>query len=150
MVRKQAGQTEDETMGRITVEMMIANNQDVALASAGMIKPEDVRRTQIQGVVDTGAVHLVLPANVVKQLGFPDAGEVVIRYADHRKGKRKRVSNVLVSLLGREADFNAVVEPKRDIALIGAIVLEALDLVVDCPNQKLVPRDPSGIFAEIE
>lgn len=150
MIRRNARQLGDESMGRITVEIDIANNRDVGLAEAGVIKPEEVRRARLQGVVDSGAAMLVLPASIVKQLGFPDAGYVKVRYADQRVIKRKQVSNVLVALRGREADFLATVEPKRDTALIGAIVLEALDLVVDCRNQRLEPRDPEGIVAEIE
>lgn len=150
MIRRNVRQIGDDCMGRITVELTISNNHDVALARAGVIKPEEVRRARLQGVVDSGAAMLVLPASVVKQLGFPDAGHVKVRYADQRVIKRRQVSNVLVSLRGREADFLATVEPKRDTALIGAIVLEALDLVVDCRNQRLEPRDPESIVAEIE
>jgi hypothetical protein len=46
--------------------------------------------------------------------------------------------------------FSAVVEPGRSDALIDAIVLEELDFVTDCAAQKLVPRDPRGIFAELD
>ena len=35
-------------------------------------------------------------------------------------------------------------------ALIGAIVLEALDLLVDCRKQRLYPRDPDYVVSEIE
>ena len=34
--------------------------------------------------------------------------------------------------------------------LIGAMVLEGLDLLVDCQRQRLIPRDPSGPIYEIE
>jgi hypothetical protein len=34
--------------------------------------------------------------------------------------------------------------------LVGAMVLEALDLLVDGQNQCVVPRDPSGPIYEIE
>jgi hypothetical protein len=44
----------------------------------------------------------------------------------------------------------AIVEPKRETALIGAMVLEGLDLLVDSKNQRLIPRDPSGPIFEIE
>ena len=50
----------------------------------------------------------------------------------------------------REGVFNAVVEPDRQSALIGAIVIEDLDLLVDCVTQQLVPRDPKQIVSEIE
>lgn len=51
---------------------------------------------------------------------------------------------------GRSSVFNAIVEPGRNSALIGAIVLEDLDLLVDCTSQTLRPRDPNQIISEIE
>ena len=53
-------------------------------------------------------------------------------------------------MLGRDGVFDALVEQKRDTALIGAIVLETLDYVVDCIAQKVAPRDPKYIISEIE
>jgi hypothetical protein len=43
-----------------------------------------------------------------------------------------------------------VVEPARNDALIGAIVLEDLDLLVDCGTQSLYPREPGSTLTEIE
>jgi hypothetical protein len=63
---------------------------------------------------------------------------------------RDAVKGVYVKLLGRDGVFTAVVEPKRRSALIGAIVLEDLDFVVDCTSQKLVPRDPRFVVSELE
>ena len=141
---------ETDKMGRFTVEVSLSNNQDVALADAGVIPREKVRSALIKGVVDTGAAMLVLPANVATDLGLPVTGEVKVQYADHRSSRRKRVSNVLLRVLDREAVFTAVVEPKRETARIGAIVMEELDLVADCTAQMLHPRDPKWIVAEIE
>ena len=137
-------------MGRFAVEFEVANNIDLALASQGQLKPEQVRRVSMSGVVDPGATRLVLPAEVVKQLGVPKAGQTKTRYADGRVGQRDVVDEVRVTLLGRSRVFDAIVEPKRKTALIGAIVLETLDFVVDCTIQKLVPRDPKQIVSELE
>ena len=57
---------------------------------------------------------------------------------------------MFLKLLGRDSTFTAISEPKRDTALIGAIVLEDLDLLVDCAAQRVVPRDPKGETFEIE
>lgn len=46
--------------------------------------------------------------------------------------------------------FKATVEPKRDTALIGALVLEDLDFLVDGKKQRLVPRDRNFIISEEE
>jgi len=145
-----ASKSESEEMGRFSVEVTLTNNEDHALAKANVISMDQVRRARVAGVVDSGAAHLVLPGKVVKQLGSPDAGKVKVRYADHRTGKRQRVSNVLLQLLGREAVFTAIVEPKRETALIGAVVREELDLLVDCTHHTLRPRDPDWIISEIE
>lgn len=101
-------------------------------------------------MVDTGATRLVITAAVDEQLGLPETGEVGIRYADGRTGTSKVVENIRVALLGSEFTFRAIVEPNRDTALIGAIVLEELDFVVDCVSQRLYPRDSNRIIAEIE
>ena len=53
-------------------------------------------------------------------------------------------------LLGRNGLFSAVVEPNRDSALIGAIILEDLDFLVDSAKARLVPRDPDYVVNEIE
>jgi predicted aspartyl protease len=140
----------DNGMGRVQVEFTVANYEDVLQAEAGTRARDQVRRVPLKGLVDTGATRLVLPASVVAQLGLSSAGEVKVRYADQRGATRPLVRNAWVELLGRAADFSAIVEQDRTEALIGAIVLEELDFVVDCTTQTLHPRDPDRIVSEIE
>jgi predicted aspartyl protease len=137
-------------MGRVTVDVTLTNNGDLVLAEAGFKPPQEVRRLVIPGVVDTGSNYLVLPAGVGDQLGLKQVGEVQVRYADRRRATKPLAGDVRVDLLGRSATFQAILEPDRDTALIGAIVLESLDLLVDCPRLQLVPRDPNQITAEVE
>ncbi|MGH7223077.1 MAG: clan AA aspartic protease [Gemmataceae bacterium] len=137
-------------MGRITVEVELSNGEDLVLAKKGVLAPDKVRRLRVAGLVDSGACYLVLPESIVLQLGLPEKGQTAVRYADRRTETRKVVSQVYLELLGRDGTFKAIVEPGRTDALIGAIVLEDLDLLVDCRTQTLQPRDPKGIIAEIE
>jgi predicted aspartyl protease len=137
-------------VGRVHIEFDIANTEDLVRVKDGTLPRNKVRRMRIAGVVDPGAAMLVLPESVAKQLGLPLGKKVSVRYADGRRAQRREAKAAMVSILGREDTFSAVVEPKRDTALIGAIVLEALDLLVDCKRQRLIPRDPSGPIYEIE
>src|SRR5437868_8379314 len=137
-------------VGRFSVEFDLANHEDVVQARKGFLPPEQVRRARISGVVDTGATRLVLPASVVTALGLPKAGQVTVRLADGRRETKTVVGDVQLEIQGRSSVFTAVVEPGRTDALIGAIVLEELDFVPDCTRQALLPRDPSGRFAEID
>jgi predicted aspartyl protease len=141
---------EATTRGRVTVEFTVANNHDVLQAESGALAPGDIRQVQIRGVVDRGATRLVLPESVVARLGLPDAGETKVRYADQRSTTRRMVKNVWVKLLGRQGVYRAMVEPDRTDALIGVIVLEDLDFLVDCSKQALYPRDPDMIVSEVE
>jgi predicted aspartyl protease len=137
-------------MGRVTVEFDLANYDDVRAVEKGELKRNKMRRVRLKGIVDSGAARLVLPETIVEQLGLPTAGEVTVRYADERTAKRRQVRDAWIEYAGRGGVFSAVVEPKRVNALIGAIVLEELDLIVDCATQSLRPRDPDTIISEIE
>jgi predicted aspartyl protease len=138
------------TMGRISVDVELRNYRDVILAGGTALPQQNVRSAKIQGNVDTGAAHLVIPQSAATRLGVPVVGTAVVRYADRRHATRQVLEPVEVHLLGRHAVFQARVEPDRDDALIGAIVLEALDFIVDCGSQTLTPRDPDRIISEVE
>lgn len=140
----------DKTMGRFSVEVDLANFLDAAKAENHELAADQVRHVKIRGVVDSGASRLVLPAAIVKQLGLKPKRKVRVRCADGRRGLRDEVDGVQLAMEGRTGIFKAVVEPKRETALIGAIVLEDLDFLVDCERQRVVPRDPKYVVSELE
>jgi clan AA aspartic protease len=137
-------------VGRFSIDFEVANYVDIYNAQQGTLKPDKVRRFIIRGVVDSGAAAFVLPESVVKKLGLQITRKVQVRYADGRRARRSAAQAAYVKILDRDSTFTAVVEPDRDTALIGAIVLEDLDLLVDCKNQRVIPRDPRIAIYEIE
>ncbi len=138
-------------MGRLTVDVEIANNRDVENALAGFLDPAKVRRKTIRALADSGATRLVLPLAVAKELGLPlKKSKTEVRYADGRKGLRSEASAVYLRLQGRDGVYTAIVEPKRETVLLGAIVLEDMDFLIDCTKLRLVPRNPDHIVSEIE
>jgi predicted aspartyl protease len=137
-------------MGRVTVEVEVINFADTVRAKDGTIQLDQIRRVRAKGIVDTGASWLVLPKTVADQLGIPPTSKVQVTYADRRRSMRPVLEGVQLEVLGRHGLFRAIVEPKREDVLIGAIVLEDLDLIVDCVTQTLQPRDPKQYTAEIE
>src|SRR5262245_12005515 len=137
-------------MARFDVEVELANFDDIIMARHKIIAPAKVRRCKIKGVIDSGASELVLPEFVAKQLGVPVKGKVEVRYADNRNAMRDKVELVHVKLMGRDGVYRAIVEPKRRTVLIGALVLEGLDFLIDPKSERLVPRDPRFKICEIE
>ena|SRR5438552_14057250 len=137
-------------MGRFSVEVELTNDKDLVRAEAGVISADQVRRARVRGVVDSGATRLVIPESLANQLGLEISGSTKVRYADGRTGERSIAERLRLAYGGRASVFNAIVEPGRESVLIGAIVLEDLDFIVDCAAQRLVPRDPKQIISEVE
>jgi predicted aspartyl protease len=135
---------------RFSVEVELANHEDLYRAKAGLITPEQVRRVRARGIVDSGATRLVIPESIAQQLGLEVSGSAKVRYANNQTAERSIVKGIYLSYGGRDSVFNAIVEPDRQSILIGAIVLEDLDFLVDCVGQRLVPRDPKQIVSEAE
>jgi hypothetical protein len=142
--------TTEPAIGRPSVEIDLANYEDMLRAKAALISSDQVRRVRVRGVVDSHAMRLVIPASVARQLGTDISSMTKVRYADGRTAQRPIASNVHLAYGGREGVFSAVVEPDRDSALIGLIVMGDLDLLVDCSTQRLAPRDPNQIISEVE
>jgi predicted aspartyl protease len=132
------------------MKLELANYSDVIAARLGNIRESEIRTTSVDGIVDTGAAHLVIPGSTARALGVGEIRKATARYADNHTAQRSVVGDVWLRLCDRESVFSAVVEPNRDTALVGAIVLEELDLLADCGTQKLHPRDPDTIVTEIE
>ena len=137
-------------VGRFSVAIELANNDDLAAARRGHLEPDKVRRLKIKGWVDSGATRLVLPESVAKKLGLEPTGKVKVTYANRRSATRDTVQGVYVELMGRNGVFSASLEPKRDTVLIGAIVLEEMDFLIDPRRERLFPRDPKMILTEAE
>ena len=130
-------------MGEIVAALELENTNDRDNASEGLRDESTVRRTTVPGVVDTGAVMLVLPENVVSRLGLRRRREVVVTDADERKETRAVAGPVTVHMANRFMIAECVVGPPQSEPLIGQIVLEALDLVADCTNRTVAPRPES-------
>ena len=112
-----------------------SNYCDVLQVSHGPADPgQDPTGWRCKGVVDTGATRLVLPESVVEQLGLPVGGPARPSDSPTIGGEQREVvTDAYVQLLGpgwsvqRGGRTRAGPTPSS-----GAIVLEDLDLVVDC------------------
>lgn len=137
-------------MGEVKVELVFENAVDQELVRLGYLKPEQLRVAKVQGLVDSGAVMLVLPQDLVEALGLREAGKVIVTYADERKEERPLAGIVTVRIGNRSTSLNCVVGPPASEPLIGQVVLETLDLLVDCVQQKLVPRPESPFLPQLK
>jgi clan AA aspartic protease len=131
-------------MGKVMTKLILENVVDRGNADSGLLSREQVRRVEVEGLVDTGAVMLVLPQNVADALGLPMAERRTATLANGSTCEVGRVTGVRVEILGRDMTTDALVVPTGATPLIGHVQLEVLDLVVDSRNREVRtnPRSP--------
>jgi len=131
-------------MGDVYVEIILENYDDRVLSKKGYLDSKDTRAEKIRVLADSGSTMLVLPQDLVERLGLEIRSEkVIVTYADERKEARSVAGILTVRVGDRSMETDCVVNPPASEPLLGQIILERLDLLVDCKEGKLVPRPES-------
>ncbi len=125
-------------MVAVHVQIKLTNSLDEMLSRRRQLPEQKIRRYEATALVDRSAVRSVLPAHVVEKLGVSIRGQRVAEYADGRKETVGVTEPIVMEINGRDTLEEALV--LGDEVLIGQTVLEKLDLLVDCANQKLIPN----------
>lgn len=136
-------------MGKVMVQNVeLRNNVDVIKAEIGVIAPEEVRSKTLEMIADTGARVVGLPIPIVEALGLPKTREVTVTLSSGERQKRPLFGELRVRIGDREDVFSCLGKPDNAPYLLGQIVFESLDLVVDCPNNRLIPNPeaPDGMM----
>jgi len=129
-------------MGKVIEKVKITNLLD------------PTKSVEVEAVVDTGATMMVLPKDIVNQLGLEKIEEwslVKVQYADNHVGIKEIYGGVKLELKGRIGIFDVLAENEGSQPLVGQIVLERLDLVIEPSTRKVMPnpRSPEMHMVEI-
>lgn len=125
-------------MGKTLEKVLITNFVDVVLAQKGYIKQNEVRSIEIEAIVDTGAAYLCLPPKVIEDLGLMFAYSTPVKTGN---GKLElRIFNGASITIKERTIQMQVMENKDDNvpALIGYLVLETMDWVVNPKTQEII------------
>ena len=134
-------------MGEVIVKAKLTNFVDEALAKRRKLARGKVRSVEVDSIADSGAVTLTIPAALAKKLGLIEFNTEIVKYADGSRAEVQAVAGLKVEIMGRIAFSRALV--LGDEVLIGQTVLEEMDYLVDCRNQRLIPGHPEGQVAMI-
>ena len=106
-----------------------------------LFEPEKL--VEVEAVIDTGATMVVLPKDIVEELGLKKMREVEVRYANNNVETKPIYGVVNIELNGSSANLDVLVEEKGSQPLIGQVLLELLDLIVEPKTRKLIPNPAS-------
>ena len=129
-------------MDEIRATIFLENQRDRILAEAGHLLLDQIRRVRVDALVDTGAVMTLLPQDVVENLGLSIDGNIIVTLANEEKIELPRARFLSLTIANRQMDTDCLVGPvgpPQCEPLIGQLVLERLDLVLDPLNRTIAP-----------
>ena len=127
-------------MGTVYAEITLKNAGDLVRARDGCLREQELRKTSVNAVVDTGAVTLVISDELCEKLGLEIQDIVEVTLANNAKETCKIAEAVEIQWKQRKSICRPWVLPGTEEVLLGAIPLEDMDLMVDPRNQELIGR----------
>ncbi len=120
------------------MRVKLTNAIDRILVKRGSLAPHHLRQIEVEALVDTGTLTLVVSPAIVEQLGLQIERQQIARYANNYEESIGVTEPVMIECEGRSTVDEALVV--GDEVLIGQVILEKLDLLADCKNQRLIPN----------
>ena len=129
-------------MGKTFEKVVVKNFGDILKKSEGLIKEDEIRTVNIDALADTGAAYLCLQPDVIKNLGLLYSHVQSVRTANGIV-ERRIFAGADITINGRTIQMQVMENDKTTPPLIGYIVLEAMDYVVDPKAHKVIPNPAS-------
>ena len=124
-------------MSLVYTEITLKNAEDLMAVRRGYIKETEVRQITVQAMVDTGAWTLVINEETRIKLGLNVTGKEPGTLADGSRTLYDMAGPIDLIWKDRRVLLEAIVVPGANVILLGAIPLEAMDLIVN-PKRELV------------
>jgi clan AA aspartic protease len=125
-------------VGTTYAEITLKNATDVGFFDRGHMAEKDVRQITVQALVDTGALRLVINEELREKLGLNIKSQNASVLADGSSHVYGRTEPIELHWKDRDCYCSAVVVPHAKSTLLGAIPLEAMDLMVNPTTRELV------------
>lgn len=137
-------------MRQIYADIEIINNDDLAFARRKVIGEEEVRRMNVNALVDTGAYLLCINEEIQQQMQFPVVEKRKGQLANGQIEEFDVVSSVELRFKNRRTICNAMVLPSDSEILLGVIPLEDMDVLIDPLRQELIVNPDHPYFAQMK
>jgi clan AA aspartic protease len=119
-------------------KITLINARDMGNAKEGLIPDKKVRAISVEAMPDTGAWTLVINEDTRQKLGLTIIETSRSTLADGKTSVYDVTEGIVIRWKDRSTVLPAVVVPDAKDILLGALPLEAMDLMVDPVNEKLV------------
>jgi clan AA aspartic protease len=131
-------------MGLVHANIVLTNQEDLVDLRRKRISDKEVRKMEVEVLVDSGAIMLAINETIRTQLGLETIDTDIAQLADGSTLELDVVGPVEVRFANRRAMVEALVLPGESEPLLGAIPKEQMDVLIDPRKQELVvnPKHP--------
>ena len=137
-------------MGMVYADIELINGRDIILASSYFIGEEEIRRININMLVDTGSYMLAINENIQEHLQIPFFEKRTMQLADNRTREYDVVSPIELHFKNRKVVCSAVVLPGDAEPLLGAIPMEEMDVLIHPLREELIVNPEHPYFAQLK
>ena len=137
-------------MGLVYADIELINAIDLGMAKRHQIGEEEVKRMNVNMLVDTGSIYMCINESVQAQLQ--------LSVVEKRKGQLANGTIVEYDVAGpievrfknRRCVVDAMVLPGDNELLLGAIPLEDMDVLIHPYRQELIVNPEHPYFAQMK
>jgi clan AA aspartic protease len=137
-------------MGLVYADIILINADDLALARKFIIGEDEIKKMNVNILVDTGSVMLCINESIQEQLKFPLDEKRKAVTADGRIVECDVVTGVELRFKNRKTTCRAMVLPGDSEPLLGAIPLEDMDVLIHPQKQELIVNPDHPYFAQMK
>ncbi len=139
-------------MGLVYADVELINGDDLAYVRKSIIDKDEVKRMHFNMLVDTGSLMLTINENIQEIMQFPVVEKKRFQLANREIGEYDLVSSVELRFKNRRTLCEAIVLPRDSEPLLGAIPMEAMDVVILVARQELVvnPEHPDRAILKLK
>ena len=137
-------------MGLVYADIELINAIDLGMAKRHQIGEEEVKRMNVNMLVDTGSVYMCINESVQAQLQLSVVEKRKGQLANGTIVEYDVVGPIEVRFKNRRCVVDAMVLPGDNELLLGAIPLEDMDVLIHPYRQELIVNPEHPYFAQMK
>jgi clan AA aspartic protease len=137
-------------MGLIYAEIELINAGDLEMVRRNFMDQDEVKRMNVNMLVDTGSIYMCINENIQEQLQLPVIEKRKGPLADGSIVEYNVVGPLDIRFKNRRCTLNTMVLPGENEPLLGAIAMEDMDVVINAQRQELTVHPDHPYFAQMK
>lgn len=137
-------------MGLVYAEITLINGEDLILAKRHIIGEEEIKQMGVTMLVDSGAYNMAINETIKEQLNLEVKERRKAQMANGSIEEYDIVGPIEVKFENRRCSVDAFVLPANMEPLLGAIPMEALDVLIHPRKNELIVNPEHPYFAQMK